>query len=177
MRWHQTIANTFLLGFQAIALGWIALPKAALSCTKTFSINILTPPADSMGTATAVDHLPSELFQRWRHSFEDDIEDVTVYRPFDYNFPPARGRAGIEFLAYGGFIDWVIAPTDALQSVHGVWRMREDGDICINFDRNISEPLTIEIIEYSADILKIRRMPVREQSALINLNSDRVSPP
>ena len=104
--------------------------------------------------------LPSELFQRWRHSFEEDVEDLTIYRPSDYAFPPARGRAGIEFLAYGGFIDWVIAPTDTLQSVHGQWRIKDDRFIRIDFEANASNPFLLEIVECSNSVLKLRRTSI-----------------
>lgn len=40
--------------------------------------------------------LPSALYKHWVHSHEEDEGDVQVYRPADYDFPPARGRRGFE---------------------------------------------------------------------------------
>ncbi|WP_168176617.1 hypothetical protein [Williamsia sp. 1135] len=34
--------------------------------------------------------------QTWWHSFEEDHDDVAVYRPDGFGFPPARGRRGLE---------------------------------------------------------------------------------
>lgn len=45
--------------------------------------------------------LPESIFRKWGHSFEEDSDGVTVYRPSDFSFPRARGRAGIEFKADG----------------------------------------------------------------------------
>ena len=38
---------------------------------------------------------------RWLHSREEDTDDVEVYRPESWDFPPARGRRGIEFCPGG----------------------------------------------------------------------------
>ena len=169
-RWRLMMIGTLVLGFQATVLGWITTSEVVLACTESSSVDISVRSDDSKGTVSITDQLPNELFQGWRHSFEDDTEDTTVYRPVDYDFPPARGRAGIEFLAYGGFIDWIVAPTDALQSVHGFWRI-EDERIHLSFENNISEPQIIEIVEYSADILKIRRFPICEEATLTTANN------
>src|SRR3712207_9425551 len=59
---------------------------------------------------------------RWLHSFEEDHGDVTVYRPPDHDFPPARGRRGIEFSPDGSFTEWVIGRGDAPQAVPGQGR-------------------------------------------------------
>ena len=162
--------GTLVLGFQATVLEWITTSEVVLACTESSSVDISALPDNSKSAASITDRLPNELFQRWKHSFEDDAEEIIVYRPIDYNFPPARGRAGIEFLAYGGFIDWIVAPTDALQSVHGFWRI-ENERIYLSFENGISEPQVIEIVEYSADILKIRRVPVCEEATLFSLNA------
>ncbi len=49
--------------------------------------------------ACGMSDLPPELFQHWMHSHEEDSGDVQVYRPADYDFPPARGRRGFELQA------------------------------------------------------------------------------
>ncbi|MGU3436258.1 M20/M25/M40 family metallo-hydrolase [Actinomycetes bacterium M1A6_2h] len=58
---------------------------------------------------------------RWTHSFEEDHDDVTVYRPHDYDFPRARGRAGLEFRPDGSFVDWSVGAGDARTSRPGSW--------------------------------------------------------
>ena len=41
-----------------------------------------------------------DLAKRWAHSFEEDHDDVEVYRPFDYEFPPANETLIEEAIAY-----------------------------------------------------------------------------
>ena len=37
----------------------------------------------------------------WIHSYEEDTEDVRVYRPRSYDFPLSRGRTGFEIKKNG----------------------------------------------------------------------------
>ena len=46
---------------------------------------------------------------------------VTVYRGEGFNFPPARGRDGIEFRRDGTFVDWGIGAGDNQQGITGHW--------------------------------------------------------
>src|SRR3712207_9162468 len=72
---------------------------------------------------------------RWLHSFEEDHGDVTVYRPPDHDFPPARGRRGIEFFPDGSFTEWVIGRGDAPQAVPGRWRTAAAGRVEVTAGR------------------------------------------
>jgi hypothetical protein len=45
--------------------------------------------------------MPSAIFKHWVHSWEEDTEDVAVYRPSDYQFPLSRGRDGFEIKKNG----------------------------------------------------------------------------
>jgi hypothetical protein len=67
------------------------------------------------------------LFRRWGHSFEEDREGVTVYRPEEYGFPPARGRRWIELRPDGGYVDWGIGRGDAPERREGRWQVDDDG--------------------------------------------------
>ena len=78
--------------------------------------------------------LPDAILQRWGHSFEEDTDDVTVYRPAEYEFPRARGRAGIEFQPDGTFIDWAIGPADAPRGIYGRWQMEGSGLVRVFFE-------------------------------------------
>jgi hypothetical protein len=39
----------------------------------------------------------ARLFRKWLYSYEEDHDDVRVYWPTDFEFPPSLGRTGIEF--------------------------------------------------------------------------------
>ena len=144
-KWHQLAIGAFILCLQAIALESIVLLEAAsaqyLDGIETSSLATSTP--DRPDKATDTDRLPSKIFQKWRHSFEEDTKDITVYRPSNYTLPPARGRAGIEFRADGEFIDWAIAPTDRLECIPGQWHVEENGRIRIDFENG-----TIDILPH-----------------------------
>jgi len=103
-----------------------------------------------------MNELPQAIFQRWGHSFEEDTEGTKVYRPFEYAFPPARGRAGIEFRSDGEFIDWTIGPTDAPQRILGHWQMEGHKRVRIYFEDNIRASRVMEIIHCDENILKVR---------------------
>lgn len=103
--------------------------------------------------------LPKGIFRKWGHSFEEDTGDVTVYRPDNYPFPRARGRAGIEFRPDGIFIDWVIGPGDAHRAISGHWRMEGLGRVRVYFDGNVRAPRVLEILQCDAAVLKVRQQP------------------
>ena len=60
-------------------------------------------------------------FQSWIHSYEEDSDSVTVYRPKGYELPLSRGRSGIAFKKDGHFEQYDIAPTDGLEKSQGNW--------------------------------------------------------
>lgn len=103
--------------------------------------------------------LPEEIFRKWIHSFEEDQNGVIVYRPAEYDFPPARGRDGIEFRRDGVFIDWGVGRTDALRGVNGHWKVEAPGRVRISFEGNIQPPGIIEILQCDEKVLKLREMP------------------
>jgi hypothetical protein len=63
----------------------------------------------------------SHLYQRWGRSFEEDHDDVQVYRPADYPFPRARGRAAIELRPDGTWVEWAVGRGDAPTPYEGRW--------------------------------------------------------
>jgi hypothetical protein len=101
--------------------------------------------------------LPNAIFRRWGHSFEEDTGDIMVYRPADYPFPAARGRAGIEFRPDGTLIDWTIGPADAPRGVTGYWRIESPGRVRISFEGNVQASRTLEILECDVGVLRIRQ--------------------
>ncbi|WP_229391752.1 hypothetical protein [Methanosarcina sp. DH2] len=103
--------------------------------------------------------LPNEIFQEWMHSFEEDTNGITVYRPIEYDFPRARGRGGIEFRPDGVFIDWEIGPSDASRGINGHWEIEGPGRVRVSFEGNVRPPRILEILQIDAGILKVRQLP------------------
>lgn len=65
--------------------------------------------------------LPQSLFQSWVHSYEEDSDSGTVYRPQGYKLPLSRGRTGFAIRKGGRFEQYDIAPTDGLEKSEGNW--------------------------------------------------------
>jgi hypothetical protein len=95
-----------------------------------------------------------QLFRRWGHSFEEDHDDVRVYRPAEYDFPRARGRDGIEFRPDGSYIDWVVGPGDAREPQGGRWRLEGDGRIRVTTAAD--QERVVEVLSVSPDRLELR---------------------
>ncbi len=103
--------------------------------------------------------LPREIFRKWGHSFEESTGEITVYRPAEYEFPRARGRAGIEFKPDGTFIYWGIGPADKRIGINGHWQIESPGRVRVFFEGNVRAPLVIEILQCDAEILRVRQRP------------------
>lgn len=103
-----------------------------------------------------MDSLPNNIFQTWVHSFEEDANGVTVYRPAGYAFPPARGRSAIEFKNDGNFVDWSIGAADASSAINGHWHITGSGRVRITFEGGVRPTRELEILECDAGVLKIR---------------------
>lgn len=93
----------------------------------------------------------------WTHSFEEDEGDVQVFGPSaGFSFPPARrGRETLEFGAGGSAVSGMPGADDRQQRTPvtlapaGMNRYRIDG--------GAMSGQVIEIVEQSAEVLKLRR--------------------
>ncbi|QAT85729.1 hypothetical protein EJ065_4171 [Corallococcus coralloides] len=101
--------------------------------------------------------LPTSLFRRWGHSFEEDAPGAAVYRPADYSFPRARGRGGIEFGADGSFTEWAIGRGDAAQPLRGRWTDEGKGRLRIHFDGDVHPAQTLEVLEVNDSLLRLKQ--------------------
>jgi hypothetical protein len=105
----------------------------------TISADCVTPRGENrepFGALTENDsmiELPSTMFRRWGHSWEEDTKDVTIFRPSSFPFPPSRGRDEIEFRENGEFIHYRIGTTDRSEAVVGRWRVDRDKLIEVDF--------------------------------------------
>jgi hypothetical protein len=99
---------------------------------------------------------PDGITGRWMHSFEEDHDDVLVYRPPDHDFPRARGRDGIEFASDGSFVQWAVGRGDARQAIPGRWRTTDaDGLLAVSTERDGDQVL--EVVSVAPDRLEVRR--------------------
>jgi hypothetical protein len=98
--------------------------------------------------------LPRTVFGDWLHSFEEDTEDIAVFRPSGYHFPAARGRRGFELHEDGRFVRYEIAPGDGLRALPGRWRALDTRTIEAEVEGRM--PSVFEVAEADASVLKLR---------------------
>jgi hypothetical protein len=104
--------------------------------------------------------LPSEIFRKWLHSFEEDRDDIIVYRPTSFPFRPALGRDGIEFRRDGEFIDWRIPPADGPPlAVKGRWQMVGPRRVRISFEEVDQHQRVLEIVRCDEEKLEVQQQP------------------
>lgn len=96
----------------------------------------------------------SELFAHWVHSHEEDSADYRVFRRADYAFPPSRGREGFEIKSDGSFAHHQIGPVDAPVIVEGKWKLQ--GDDILRINPQTGDAWTLQIVEVSKDVLKVK---------------------
>jgi hypothetical protein len=97
-----------------------------------------------------------EIFKHWVHSREEDKEGTKVYRPSDYDFPPARGRKGFEIKEDGEFIKYEIAPDDRLKPVVGHWKEMGEDKIRVEFEGAEQESFTLDIVSVDDRTLNVK---------------------
>jgi hypothetical protein len=66
------------------------------------------------------------LHKRWVHSYEEDDGDEMVFRPSDFDLPPARGRRQIELRRDGSYLEAFPGPTDVPEQAGGSWLLKGD---------------------------------------------------
>lgn len=114
-----------------------------------------------MGTGAAGMSVSEEqLLGRWGHSFEEDHDEIVVYRPGDYAFPRARGRDGIELRADGSLVDWAVGSGDAADPRPGTWRLAADDRILLRDAAGAERVITVRFL--TVDRLEVQ-MGAREE--------------
>lgn len=105
----------------------------------------------------AKSEVSSLMFKHWKHSHEEDYEEIKVYRPSEYNFPPSRGRDGFELKENGEFIRYGVGATDKQVAVVGTWIPESENKIQVSFDNQNSQSFIIDSVSLDENVLKIRR--------------------
>lgn len=93
----------------------------------------------------------------WVHSHEEDTETEKVFRPADYNFPPARGRTGFHLEPSGSLVEIGPAPDDRIQSQKGTWEVTQDGDLIIRPESPKRTSQLLKIVSAEKDKLVVKK--------------------
>ena len=97
------------------------------------------------------------LTQRWLHSHEEDTNQEIIYRPFDYPFPPSRGRSGFELKPDGSAVNIGIAARDGTAESDCVWELQENDEAIVLLKYQNGRRLTLSIVSVENDRLAIRK--------------------
>jgi hypothetical protein len=93
--------------------------------------------------------VPEEMLGHWVHSHEEDRGDERVYRPADYDFPPARGRRGFELKPGGELVLYGPGATDRPEATTARWSASGSGRVRLGDDE-------LEIASVSPERLVLR---------------------
>lgn len=99
---------------------------------------------------------PDRLHKRWVHSHEEDRDDVAVFRPADFDLPPARGRRSIELREDGSYVEAFPGPTDVPQEAAGRWSL--EGDRLALQPAGDRPAEAWRVVAAEADRLRLRRL-------------------
>ena len=101
----------------------------------------------------------NNLFQRWRHSFEEeDVKDsVKIFRQGDYKkFPPARFRMEYEFSENGDCLWMSLHVSDRHTMQPGTWKFQPEGKGVITiYDSTGQIVEKFRIVELKQELLQI----------------------
>ena len=100
---------------------------------------------------------PEELIGAWIHSHEDDTEEVKVYRPASYAFPPARGREGFEIKEGGECMYHGIAPADGSASEPASWSWEDGNRLVITPKAAGASEMRMEVVSVGEGMLKVKK--------------------
>jgi hypothetical protein len=99
--------------------------------------------------------LPPELLRGWMRSQEEEQGgDVQVYRPDDCDFPPARGRRGLEFRPGGELLVHGPGPGDTPKAEPGRWQAAGERRVRLTLPTGAEQEL--ELVSVEPDRLTVR---------------------
>ncbi len=98
------------------------------------------------------------IYQKWLHSYEEDTNDLKIYRPSSYDFPLGWGRDGMTIKEDGSFILHDFAPNDTMVQKPGSWKLINETKLEVCFSSGNKKTLMIEIEKINYKILKIKRL-------------------
>jgi hypothetical protein len=97
------------------------------------------------------------ILRGWAQSHEEDTQDVSVYRPVGYDFPPSRGRMGFEFREGGELTYYGIARADGSKQSSGRWTIEGSNQVRIDVDNERIQSFVMEVVSCDDETLKVRR--------------------
>lgn len=98
-----------------------------------------------------------EIVGTWLHAHEEDTGTEAVYRPGDYDFPPARGRRGYEFRADYTCSSIGISARDGSTRTSCTWKMTKGAEPEITLTYSDGREEVVRLVSVDADRLVLRK--------------------
>ena len=95
------------------------------------------------------------LYNLWFHSYEEDDNSKSFYRPSSYDFPLSRGRDSFEITKNGDFISYTIGPVDRYQKKIYKFEVKDENKLYIYRDK--LSMYIIDILSCEKDLLIIKK--------------------
>jgi len=103
--------------------------------------------------------IPSKFVDKtWIHSYEEDVDNIQVYRPTTYEFPLSRGRRGFEIKKDGEFIQHGFGPTDKTTKINGNWKNETPNVIKVDFGKEQNKSYKLKILSCDDNILRVEKI-------------------
>ena len=106
---------------------------------------------------TQMEDLQTCILGHWLHSHEEDTQDVMIYRPANYNFPPSRGRIGFEFREGGELVYYGIGRADGSEQFSGSWVIERSDQVIIKVDSEHIKPIVLQVLSCDDQTLQVKR--------------------
>jgi hypothetical protein len=156
-RWQHIL---FSIGISLTLVGIPALAAGAPAVGDAPDRSTVRQAEDEGGERPmSADEMTRCLLGKWMHSIEEDTEEVLVYRPGDYPFPPAFGRTGYEFIAAGYLVYYGFGPADEPEVWNGRWELIARNTVAIDVNQAPGPNLTerLDVVSCGDDLLEIAR--------------------
>jgi hypothetical protein len=94
---------------------------------------------------------------KWLHSYEEDTEGMTVFRPAGYDFPPSRGpREGITLNSDGRFVRYGIGQADAGSTRSGTWKWLQQDTAQLSYSDAEKKYTVLKVVSCTSNKLSLR---------------------
>ncbi len=101
--------------------------------------------------------ITKEIIGTWLHSHEEDGATEAVYRPGDYDFPPARGRRGYEFRSDHTCSSIGIAARDGSIRTSCTWKVTKGAEPAVVLTYADGREEVLRLVSVDADRLVLRK--------------------
>lgn len=114
----------------------------------------------TMRSSSVLSAETEKIYGLWHHSFEEEKDDYSIFRPDGYKLPRARAREMFEFFEDGRVIEYKIAPADGYQRIRGKFIIDNETNELIIQNSNTNQKTKYLILELTNDMLMLQQLSI-----------------